>query len=207
MESQLPNITTWLSANSQFLDTAIFYALATIAIPFAYGVLFDRNTIRAGFLLIGFFGAVSILFLVLQAQFIAMAQIMIYAVGITLVVVIALMLTNPRMDADATPSASKHSLPTFIVCLLLFVTIYMSVRSEGWPVKSQQVSDANNIVVIGKALTTDYALPFEFSSVLLFAALVGAIMMAKAEPATEELEYSESDEEPSKPAEALSTSR
>jgi NADH:ubiquinone oxidoreductase subunit 6 (subunit J) len=195
-----------MNNNSGSLDSVAFYVLATLAIPFAYGVLFDRNTIRAGFLLIGFFGAVSMLFLVLQAQFIAMAQIMIYAVGITLVVVIALMLTNPRMDADATAGINKHSLPTFIVSTLVFITIYLSVRSEEWPVKNAQVLDTNNIVTIGKALTTDYALPFEFASVLLLAALVGAIMLAKAEPPVDAMEYTE-DEGPEPKAEALTMSR
>jgi hypothetical protein len=55
---------------------------------------------------------------------------------------------------------------------------------------------------------TDYALPFEFSSVLLLAALIGAIMMAKAEPAVEASEYSEElTAETTEPAEALTTSR
>src|SRR5580700_7091653 len=120
MENQLPTITAWMTTNSGSFDTVVFYILATLAIPFAYGVLFDRNTIRAGFLLIGFFGAVSALFLVLQAQFLAMAQIMIYAVGITLVVVIALMLTNPRMDKELSPGINQHSVGTFCVALLLF---------------------------------------------------------------------------------------
>src|ERR1700735_1989334 len=105
---QLLNIANWLTNNAQPVETGLFYVLAILAIPFAYGVVFDRAIIRSGFLLIGVFGAVSALFLLLQAQFLAMAQIMIYAVGITLVVVIALMLTNPRMDQESSPGINKH---------------------------------------------------------------------------------------------------
>src|SRR5579883_1841405 len=85
------------------LDDFLFYLLAVMAIPMALGVLFDRTIIRSGFLLIGVFGSICGLFLVLQAQFLALAQLMIYAVGITLVVVIALMLTNPKLEKEASP--------------------------------------------------------------------------------------------------------
>src|ERR1700730_8139134 len=126
---QLPNITNWLSNNAQSFETWIFYVLAILAIPFAYGVVFDRAIIRSGFLLIGVFGAVSALFLLLQAQFLAMAQIMIYAVGITLVVVIALMLTNPKLESELAAGVNSqntwHTFGSFVFSLLLFITIYM----------------------------------------------------------------------------------
>jgi NAD(P)H-quinone oxidoreductase subunit 6 len=215
MEQQLPEILNWIThrvgdnvTNGSNVETILFYIMATLAIPCAIGVIFDRAIIRSGFLLIGMFGAVSGLFLLLQAQFLAMAQIMIYAVGITLVVVIALMLTNPRMDEELSPGINKHSIWSFAFSLLTFFTIYMAIRSETWPCKGLVEPAANNILVIGRAITTDYALPFEFASVLLLAALIGSIMLAKAEPAVESLEYSEGSQDNSaEPAEALTTSR
>src|ERR1700679_813426 len=83
------------------VESWLFYVLSTLAICLAIGVIADRVIIRSGFLLIGVFGTISGIFLLLQAQFLALAQVMIYAVGITLVVVIALMLTNPRLAAEA----------------------------------------------------------------------------------------------------------
>jgi NAD(P)H-quinone oxidoreductase subunit 6 len=160
-------------------DTVFFYSLALMAIPFAFGVLFDRAIIRSGFMLIGVFGAVCGLFLLLQAQFLALAQLMIYAVGITLIVVIALMLTNPRLERDPSPSFVQQQLGGFIVAGFLFFTIYCAFRSESWPINTEGVSP--DMTTIGMALTTTYALPFEFASVLLLAALVGAVMLAKAE--------------------------
>lgn len=208
---QLSTISNWMTNNAQGVETVIFYLLATMVIPFAYGVIFDRAVIRSGFLLIGVFGMISALFLLLQAQFLAMAQIMIYAVGITLVVVIALMLTNPRLEDEMSPGVNKHSLSTFTVSVLIFLVIYMAVRSENWPIKPGQVQDASNIVAIGKALMLDYALPFEFASVLLLAALIGAVMLAKADRQVESLEYSDAldsgSESASESAEAYTTSR
>jgi NADH:ubiquinone oxidoreductase subunit 6 (subunit J) len=189
---QLQFLKTWMETNVDSVETLIFYTIVTLAIPLAYGVIFDRAVIRSGFLLIGVFGAISGLFLLLQAQFLAMAQIMIYAVGITLVVVIALMLTNPRLESDMTVASSKDKVGGFVIALLMFMTIYMAIRTESFPLKTEQVDVNNNVLVIGKALTTDYALPFEFSSILLLAALVGAVMLAKADPKNDTtLEYSE----------------
>ncbi|HEY9713194.1 MAG TPA: NADH-quinone oxidoreductase subunit J [Chroococcales cyanobacterium] len=198
--------------HAESVETLIFYAFALIAIPFAFGVIFDRAVIRSGFLLIGVFGAIAGLFLLLQAQFLGMAQLMIYAVGITLVVVIALMLTNPRSEVESPANKPSHTLLTFLTAFLLFITIYMSVRSEWWPVKLEAV-DIKNVEVLGRALTTTYSLPFEFSSVLLLAALMGAIMLAKAEkPGSEDFEYSELVDEatppsPSQTPEAFTPSR
>lgn len=168
----------------------LFYILSAIAFPLAIGVILDKVIIRSGFLLIGVFGTISGFFLLLQAQFLALAQIMIYAVGITLVVVIALMLTNPRLEADTTITRKGSSWGAAIVALLAFVTIYASVRSEHWPI-SDETMNPNNVAQLGEALTTTYSIPFEFASVLLLAALMGAIMLAKAEPATKTKESEE----------------
>lgn len=181
----------WAETN---IESTMFYILAMMAIPFAYGVILDKAIIRSGFLLIGVFGSICGLFLLLQAQFLALAQLMIYAVGITLVIVIALMLTNPRMETirQAEP-ASPNQLGAFMVAVGLFMTIYLSVRPETWNLSSENLDPAN-VEVIGRALCTDYSLPFEFSSVLLLAALIGAVMLAKADKprkkGEDDLEYS-----------------
>jgi NADH:ubiquinone oxidoreductase subunit 6 (subunit J) len=181
---------------SSSAETAVFYAIAILAIALSVGVISDRNVIRSGFLLIGVFGAISGLFLLLQAQFLALAQVMIYAVGITLVVVIALKLTNPKSEKDSSYEEiapanqdgsmlgqllrAKGALPA-LVGALSFFTIYVAIRSESW-VSTQEPVAADNVRVLGEALTTKYSLPFEFASVLLLAALIGAIMLAKADP-------------------------
>lgn len=173
----------------------LFYTLSIFAVALSIGVISDRNVIRSGFLLIGVFGTISGLFLLLQAQFLALAQIMIYAVGITLVVVIALMLTNPRLEKEASEEEEglketgflkiiqdlKNGLPA-MVGILSFFTIHAAIRSEStsWVTHNEPLT-TYNIQLLGQELTTTYSLPFEFASVLLLAALVGAIMLAKAD--------------------------
>jgi NAD(P)H-quinone oxidoreductase subunit 6 len=173
------------------LDTLLFYLFAFIAIPFAYGVLLDRKIIRAGFLLIGVFSAISGLFLLLNAQFLAMAQIMIYAVGITLVVVIALMLTNPKSEDDISPLNNWNKIPGIVSAFLVFITIYMSLRAENWTVRNPGQLMQDNITRIGIDLLTYFSLPFEFASILLLVAVIGAIMLAKQE---KEITQNNSDE-------------
>ena len=165
----------------------LFYGAAFIMLPLAYGVLIDRNIIRAGFLLIGVFGGISLLFLLLQAQFLAMAQMMIYAVGITLVVVIALMLTNPRLEYERTIDLQTQRIPAFLTCGLVFMVLYMAILSEAWPRVNETPNTVDNLKILGNSLLTQYALPFEFASILLLVALIGSVMLAKADryPASE----------------------
>ena len=175
------------------VETWLFYLFATMAVVLAVGVLVDRVVIRSGFILIGVFGSIAALFLLLSAQFLALAQLMIYAVAITLVIVIALMLTNPRMEDDtivekaermAGPAqfflSVKQGFPLW-VSVIIFSTIYVALTGEKrWPVSTELVAQ-DVVKVLGEQLTTTYAIPFEFASVLLLAALMGAIMLAKNE--------------------------
>lgn len=175
------------------VETWLFYLFATMAVVLAVGVLVDRVVIRSGFILIGVFGSIAALFLLLSAQFLALAQVMIYAVAITLVIVIALMLTNPRMEDDtivekaermAGPAqfflSVKQGFPLW-VSVIIFSTIYVALTGEKrWPVSTELVAQ-DVVKVLGEQLTTTYAIPFEFASVLLLAALMGAIMLAKNE--------------------------
>jgi NADH:ubiquinone oxidoreductase subunit 6 (subunit J) len=169
----------WSAAH---VEAALFYLMAFLAIPLAYGVIFDPRIIRCGFLLIGVFGAISGIFFLLQAQFLALAQLMIYAVGITLVVVIALMLTNPRMERETSPVLPENKLWAIVSAIVVFCVIYLGLRAETWAAHTQSIVDpAENVTRIGVWLLGYYALPFEFASVLLLIALVGAIMLAKAD--------------------------
>jgi len=176
------------------VESWTFYIFATLAICLAIGVIADRAIIRSGFLLIGVFGTISGIFLLLQAQFLALAQVMIYAVGITLVVVIALMLTNPRLEVERAIVVNDDKSPGLVrffnsikrnlvlwVSVFSFVTIYAALTGENrWPI-STDAMPVDCVKTLGEALTTTYSIPFEFSSILLLAALMGAIMLAKNE--------------------------
>jgi NAD(P)H-quinone oxidoreductase subunit 6 len=162
------------------MEVFMFYVLAVIAIAFSFGVLFDHVIIRSGFILIGVFGAISGLFLLLQAPFLALAQVMIYAVAITLVVVIALMLTNAKLEEQKSTGLPIQKLPALISSVLLFLVIYAAIRLQPWSI-SGALPLENNVQQLGMMLLTVYALPFEFASILLLAALVGAVMLAKAD--------------------------
>ena len=173
-------MSTMVQQISPHIEVWFFYLTALVTIPFAYAVLFDRNVLRAGFLLIGVFGGVCALFLLLQAQFLAMAQMMIYAVGITLVVVIALMLTNQHKQEDMPVGIPAQQTGAALTAVIMFVTMYMAIRSEGWGTGNPGVVQRNDLVVIGEKLLREYALPFEFASILLLVAMMGAVMLAKS---------------------------
>lgn len=193
----MANANDLASLASTHLEPWIFYGASFVTIPLAFGVLLDKNIIRAGFLLIGVFGGMAALFLALQAQFLAMAQLMIYAVGITLVVVIALMLTNPRLEYETTTDLPPQRLPAITTCCFVFLVLYLSIMSESWSATSQATGE-DPLTILGKNLLTWYALPFEFASILLLVALIGAVMLAKSDkqsvaedPTSQELLISE----------------
>ncbi len=173
------NLVVW--ANS-CVESWLFYLVAILAIPLAFGVIFDRVIVRSGFMLIGVFGAVSVIFLLLRAQFLALAQVMIYAVGITLVVVIALMLTNPRMEKELSPALPAQKGGGVAVAIIMFLTIYLAIR-QAQPFWGESAHPVQNDATwaIGVQLMQAYCLPFEFASVLLLVALIGAVMMARSE--------------------------
>lgn len=134
--------------------------------------------------------------MLLGAQFLALAQIMIYAVGITLVVVIALMITNPRMELDTAPALAEHKGPAIFVAALVFITIYFGLRSESWQAHgTAPLPPEANIGQIGVNLLGYYSIPFEFASILLLIALIGAVMLAKNDKPVLDEELFDDDEE------------
>ena len=176
----------------QLLKPGSFIYLPSSLLAWLSVVLVDRVVIRSGFILIGVFGSIAGIFLLLQAQFLALAQVMIYAVAITLVIVIALMLTNPRLEIEEL--AVQDNLPPLAqffqnvksgfplwVSVISFATIYIALTGEKrWPISTEFVP-VDAVKVLGEQLTTTYSIPFEFASILLLAALMGAIMLAKNE--------------------------
>ena len=103
---------------------------------------------------------------------------MIYAVGITLVVVIALMLTSPKLENANELALDNNKVSSFFLSLAVFFTLFCAIKSESWPIKPELYA-MDSVKCIGVQLMTTYAIPFEFASLLLLIALIGAIMIAK----------------------------
>lgn len=161
-----------------------FWLLAGITVGGALLVLLSRNLMHAVlFLVLAFIGMAG-LFITLSADFIAVAQVLIYAGAISVLLVFAVMLT-PLASRDN--GNSMFVLPGVLIGLgFAAVSALVAVR-VGWPELTGEALDAQSFVgtvrTIGSALLGSNLLPFELASVLLLVALIGAIALVKEDDA------------------------
>lgn len=155
-----------------------FFGLSLLAIFGAFGVIFEKNIVRAGCSLIICFGAVAGTYFALKAPFVGASQILIYAVGIMLVIVFALMLTSQRQDLPKVKDEISRNLVNAVISIGIFATFTYALTGNKW-FPSEVVSCPRNTEVIGLKMLGYYVLPFELVSILLLVALIGAIVIAK----------------------------
>ena len=160
------------------LSDPAFFGIGLLAIIGALGVIVEKNIIRAGFSLVICFAAVAGTYFALRAPFVGASQVLIYAVGITLVVVFALMLTSQKQDLPKLKGETTRNIINAVVSIGIFAVFSYALTGNKW-FPDEIVSCPRNTEVIGFKLLGYYALPFELISVLLLAALIGAIVIAK----------------------------
>ena len=166
------------------LEPILFAFFALTAIACALGVIFHRNPVHCALLLVGVLLSVSGLFILLNAQFIAALQVIVYAGAIMVLFLFVLMLLNFRQDADVlTPGAAKGF--GFLFGMLVFVELLWMALSPrggegGAPLSVAAVpADFGSPAAIGRILYTTWLYPFEITSILLLVAVVGAVILAK----------------------------
>ncbi len=156
-----------------------FLILAAMAIGFALGVVLVPNIVYAAFLLAGVFMSMAGMYLLLNADFVAAAQVLIYVGAVNVLILFAIMLVNRRVPLEPLKLGWLRNGITGLVCAGLFTLLSLTAWSTPWAV--QPVQAVNSIILIGRHFFSDYLLPFEAASVLLLMALVGAIILARRE--------------------------
>lgn len=153
-----------------------FWGLGALAVGAALGIILTQNLLHAVLFLVLCFIAIAGLFLTLSADFVAVAQVLIYAGAVGVLVIFAVMLTpsSARVNADTAffgPGLIVGGLVATVMAFVAFRTPWRTVEGEGFD---------TTVAAIGDALTTRWALPFEIASVLLIAAMIGAIVLVRA---------------------------
>jgi len=165
-----------------------FAILALMMIGAALGVVLLSNIVYSAFLLGLVFISISGLYLLLNADFVAAAQILIYVGAVNVLILFAIMLVNKQEDFSAIPRRWIRQGATAIVCAGIFVLLGTMVLITPWslaPETSVVVQDT--VVAIGQHFFSDFLLPFELASILLLMAMVGAIIIARRDFIPEEL--------------------
>lgn len=155
---------------------AIFYLLAAFTLWAAAVVVLGKNIVRAAVALIFSFCGVAGIYVLLEADFLAAVQVLIYVGGITILLLFAIMLTS--RIAGGVRVVNDQAVLSGIAGAGLLVGLAYAVL-KGVPAASSAPPLPQTTPFLGKALLTTYALPFEAVSILLLAALVGAIILAR----------------------------
>ncbi len=158
------------------LSAIVFYLFAAVTVGSAAAVVFASRLIYAVFALLFTFFGVAGLYVFLDADFLAGAQVLIYVGGILILLLFGVMLTNRIYDLNLLAERVQF-LPSVVVAGAGFALLVMVILKTSWPLSGGQ-APASSTSEIGKSLMTTYVLPFEVAGMLLLAALLGASMLA-----------------------------
>lgn len=197
-----------LGDGSQTVSLVVLAAMLTAS---AMGVVLLQNIVYAAFLLGACFISVAGLYLLLNADFVAAAQVLIYVGAVNILILFAIMLVNKRQDYQDVKFGAIRSVVTGVVCLGLFALLGVTVTSTKWAITSNIAKLPSTLLVIGQHFFSDYLLPFELASVLLLVALIGAIVLARREYIPDTVKFQADSEESlellEKPKEQLVSSK
>ena len=158
-----------------------FIILALMTLGTALGVVLLSNIVYSAFLLGGVFLSISGLYVLLNAGFVAAAQILIYVGAVNVLILFGIMLVNKRQPFEPMQRAWLGRVATGGVCLGLFALLSTVVLGTPWQLSTATPVGDGATALIGQHFFSDFLLPFELASVLLLMALVGAIILARRE--------------------------
>ena len=167
------------------METVIFYLLSLIAVVCGLFMVLHKNPVYSAIFLVQTLFALAGLYLLLNAQFLAVIQILVYAGAIIVLFLFVIMLLNLRKSQDEMSSLFGVKLSGLFLAVILIVEvayIILGVRPGTGPEGSwsaEAVEAVGNTETIGKELFTTYLFPFEVASLLLLVAMIGMVVLAK----------------------------
>ena len=160
-----------------------FYAIAAVMVGAAVVVVTNKNVVRSALALIVVFAGVAAQFIVLAAEFVATTQVLVYIGAIMVLMLFGIMLTRSKIGRDPRSTNEHWWVGVVTAVLLAGVMGYALVDYFGddpLPAERHLASvDGSNTATVSDAIFGQYLIPFEVISVLLLAALVGAIVIAR----------------------------
>ena len=155
----------------------IFGLVSLVTLGAAFAVVTNKNILHSAFYLILAFVGVASVYVLLEAPFIAVVQVLVYIGAIAILIVFAIMLTRRLMSKDLLQKNAQWGWSA-LGAAGLFIALAWIVYSVKWPAVNQAVPD-DSITLLGQDLLSTFVVPFEIASVLLVAALVGAILIGR----------------------------
>ncbi len=162
------------------ISEILFWFLTALAILSALMVVFSRNPVHSVLWLICVFVAISGHYILLNAQFLAIVNLIVYAGAIMVLFLFVIMLMN--MNTDSEPQKNKWlKMAGTIAGGTLLLVLVAALKNSELRFQNVEMSQGNIGLIhhLGKVLFTDYVVPFEISSVLFLSAMVGAVVIGK----------------------------
>ena len=162
------------------MTATLFYFIAFLTIISALFVVLNRNPVYSAVMLVFCFFSLAALYVLLEAYFVAVLEIIVYAGAIMVLFLFVIMLINVGKEKAATSLVQKAKAFPFMLVVLFSLNIILLIlwRNEGLH-QSNAIGSVGSITAIGQALFTKYLLPFEIASLLLLVALIGTVYIAK----------------------------
>jgi len=164
------------------MSAVAFWILAALAVGCAAGLVLRQNPIHGALFLVGNLASVAALYLTMRAEFLATAQVIVYAGAIAVLFVFAIMVLIPgREETGADPLRPQRWLAVPLGGILA-VEIALMLRSSQLQGPTAAAPVPGGVEALGRLLFTDYLFPFEATSFLLLVALVGVVALTRRRP-------------------------
>ncbi|MBI4444392.1 MAG: NADH-quinone oxidoreductase subunit J [Acidobacteria bacterium] len=160
------------------MEHVVFYFFAGVSVIAALTVVFQSTAIYGVLSLIVCFGAMAVLFFQLGAHFLAAIQVIVYAGAIMVLFLFVTMLLDPESERFPSNRLVKTTILALPVAAFLALLLLQAL-AESWPTLDVGQEQTGRIETIAAYLFRDYLLPFEITSILVLAAIVGAVVLVK----------------------------
>jgi NADH-quinone oxidoreductase subunit J len=159
-----------------------FYILSALTIAMAFLTIYSKNPIHSAIYLVICMATIAGHYLLLNAQFLAIVQLIVYMGAIMVLFIFTIMLMNLNNEDEVhKPRMTRlGAIVFFVLTCLILIGIFINSR----PIVGEDVAtgdDYQSIKVLGKVLINDYTVPFEYASVLLLTAMIGVVLLTKKE--------------------------
>ncbi len=161
------------------VQQVVFMGIALLTVVGSLAVVLARNLFHSALgLVAAFFGAAGV-YIIAEAEFIGVSQVLVYVGAISTLITFAIMLTRGMMFGATSPR-NRQSGTAAIITSLTFIVLMALMNGIKWPQASEPIVDGQAIIAgLGRAFVTEYVIPFELLALLLLVALAGAIVLAK----------------------------
>lgn len=160
------------------ISSGVFYALGTVALLGALGVVCFRNVVHSALSLTASFIGIGCLYIFLSADFMGAVQFLVYGGAVAILIVMAIMLTRREDMAHSNPSAGIFAQAGALVVAGLFGLLMAGVAFLS-PFIPEPTAFEDTVTGLADLMLTKFILPFEVAAVLLLMAMIGAIVLAK----------------------------